>query len=142
MSASPEHWCRVPELENLTELMTLEERKALSLPYIAKPDGKLKYSKCTMYDVNYTAIIESWLGRPLLQNVTDESVYRLRGRLPPPPVGNPDWPVSQCRHGWIYDRRDYDSTLVTEVNTTCSRNQVSPNHLHTLTARESHALVR
>ena len=55
MSASPEHWCRVPQLENLTELMTLEERKALSLPYIAKPDGKLKYSKCTMYDVNYTA---------------------------------------------------------------------------------------
>ncbi|XP_076672740.1 organic cation transporter 1 isoform X2 [Andrena cerasifolii] len=119
VSASPEHWCRVPELENLTELMTLEERKALSLPYVAKPDGKLKYSKCTMYDVNYTAIIESWLGRPLLQNVTDESVYRLRGRLPPAPVGNPDWPVSQCRHGWIYDRRDYDSTLVTELDLVC-----------------------
>lgn len=111
MSASPEHWCRIPELENLTDLMTLEERKALSLPYVEKSDGKVKkYEKCKMYDVNYTAIVESWLGNASREE--DEA------RLPPPPVADPDWPVTKCRHGWIYDNRDYDSTLVTEVNST------------------------
>ncbi|XP_054003663.1 organic cation transporter 1-like isoform X1 [Hylaeus anthracinus] len=119
VSASPDHWCRVPELENLTELMTLQERKTLSVPYIEKSDGKLKYSKCTMYDVNYTAIIESWLGRGILENATDGGEYRLRDRLPPPPVASPDWPVSKCRHGWVYDKRDYDSTLVTELDLVC-----------------------
>ncbi|XP_071865461.1 organic cation transporter 1 isoform X1 [Bombus fervidus] len=123
VSASPEHWCRIPELENLTDLMTLEERKALSLPYVEKSEGKVKkYSKCKMYDVNYTAIVESWLERAVLENATkeegEESV-RSRTRLPPPPVGNPDWPVTKCRHGWIYDTRDYDSTLVTELDLVC-----------------------
>lgn len=116
MSASPEHWCRIPELENLTDLMTLEERKALSLPYVEKSDGKVKkYEKCKMYDVNYTAIVESWLGNASREEGEDEA-RSTRTRLPPPPVGNPDWPVTKCRHGWIYDNRDYDSTLVTEVN--------------------------
>ncbi|XP_015430764.1 PREDICTED: organic cation transporter 1-like [Dufourea novaeangliae] len=120
VSASPEHWCRVPELENMTHLLTLEERKALSLPYVEKPDGKLKYSRCTMYDVNYTSIVESWLGRGIHENTTDEATdYWSRSRLPPPPVGNPDWPVSKCRNGWIYDNRDYDSTLVTELDLVC-----------------------
>ncbi|XP_076239477.1 organic cation transporter 1 [Calliopsis andreniformis] len=116
VSASPDHWCKVPELENMTDFLTLEERKALSLPFVKKSDGKVKYSRCTMYDVNYTAIVESWLGPAPLENATE---YRPRGRLPPPPVANPDWPVSKCRHGWIYDTRDYDSTLVTELDLVC-----------------------
>ncbi|XP_076629444.1 organic cation transporter 1 [Colletes latitarsis] len=119
VSASPDHWCRVPELENLTELMTLQERKTLSVPYVEKSDGKQKYSKCTMYDVNYTAIIESWLGHGILENATDGAEYRSRDRLPSPPVANPDWPVTKCQHGWIYDNRDYDSTLVTELDLVC-----------------------
>ncbi|XP_003395159.1 organic cation transporter 1 isoform X4 [Bombus terrestris] len=123
VSASPEHWCRIPELENLSDLMTLEERKALSLPYVEKSEGKVKkYSKCKMYDVNYTAILESWLEHAVLENATKEEgevPVRSRTRLPPPPVGNPDWPVTKCRHGWIYDTRDYDSTLVTELDLVC-----------------------
>ncbi|XP_026666854.1 organic cation transporter 1-like [Ceratina calcarata] len=121
VSASPDHWCRVPELENLTDLMTLEERKALSLPYI-KSDGKVKkYSKCKMYDANYTAIVESWLEHAVLEDhrPDEEGEHRSRTRLTPPPVGDPDWPEIPCRHGWIYDTRDYDSTLVTELDLVC-----------------------
>ncbi|XP_020280185.1 organic cation transporter protein [Pseudomyrmex gracilis] len=43
-----DHWCRVPELENLT----VEERIALAIP--SGEDGR---SKCTMYDVNYTKLL-------------------------------------------------------------------------------------
>lgn len=125
VSASPEHWCRVPELENLTDLMSLEERKALSLPYSVKPDGRRVYSKCEMYDVNYTEIIDSWLEGANLSNTTDSpsltmspSFDSLSNRSLP--ISSPDWPVVKCRYGWNYDTRDYDSTLVTEVNSTFS----------------------
>lgn len=124
MSASPEHWCRIPELENLTDLMSLEERKALSLPYSVRPDGRRVYSKCHMYDVNYTEIINSWLEGANLFNTTDSplttspSFDSLSTRLPP--VSNSNWPIVKCRYGWNYDTRDYDSTLVTEVNSTFS----------------------
>ncbi|XP_020285317.1 organic cation transporter 1-like isoform X1 [Pseudomyrmex gracilis] len=130
VSASPEHWCRIPELDNLTDLMSLEERKALSLPYEKKPDGRRIYSKCEMYDVNYTEIIEEWLRRASQYNVTDDDVdpstiastsfYPPPRKLPSPPVSNPDWPVIDCQYGWNYDNRDYDSTLVTELDLVCA----------------------
>ncbi|KAL2749012.1 organic cation transporter 1-like isoform X1 [Vespula maculifrons] len=131
VSASPEHWCKIPELENLTGLMTLEEKKALSLPYSMKSDGRRVYSKCQMYDVNYTEIIESWLQRGISQNSSNTmdshsttspsstSSFHPTNRLPPPPVSDPHWPVNKCQHGWIYDNKDYDSTLVTELDLVC-----------------------
>ncbi|KAL6437757.1 hypothetical protein ACFW04_004254 [Cataglyphis niger] len=118
VSASPEHWCRIPELENLTDLMTLEERKALSLPYTYKSDNRRVYSKCHMYDVNYTEIIDSWLHyTDDLQNVTSDTSATTLFRPSTSrslPVSSPDWPITKCRYGWNYDTRDYDSTLVTE----------------------------
>ncbi|KAG5315108.1 OCT1 protein, partial [Acromyrmex insinuator] len=126
VSASPEHWCRIPELENMTNLMSLEERKALSLPYTVKSDGRRVYSKCHMYDVNYTEIIDLWLEGANLSNTTDNpslitspSFDLPSTRLPSPPISNSDWPVVKCRYGWNYDTRDYDSTLVTELDLVC-----------------------
>ncbi|XP_043271399.1 organic cation transporter 1-like [Venturia canescens] len=149
VSATPEHWCRIPELENITGLMSLEERKALSLPYTTKTDGRRRYSKCYMYDVNYTAILENWLSKssmalsesdslsvtsildgripgiqymtspPTEATVTSGPWSTYAGRLPAPPVSNHDWPITKCRYGWEYDRRDYDSTLVTELDLVC-----------------------
>lgn len=151
VSASPEHWCRIPELDNLTAgIMSLEERRGLSLPYKNKSDGRKEYSKCYMYDVNYTAIIEAWLSSGGYENLSNPefadtgggstvqradpdqpfgeesygstvnptSLLRFPRRLPPPPVSDPSWPKVKCRWGWNYDKRDYDSTLVTEVNST------------------------
>lgn len=145
VSASPEHWCRIPELENASYL-SLEERKALSLPYTVKSDGRRQYSKCFMYDVNYTAILDSWLQTApsnestslgveiddtggfvedrdhdedfAATSVDPTTILRFPRRRPPVPVSDPTWPTSKCRHGWNYDTRDYDSTLVTEVNST------------------------
>ncbi|XP_011698234.1 PREDICTED: organic cation transporter 1-like [Wasmannia auropunctata] len=124
VSASPEHWCRIPELDNMTDLMSLEERKALSLPYTVKSDGRRIYSKCHMYDVNYTEIINSWLEGTNLSNTTDSPSLTTSPSFDSPstrspPVSSPDWPVINCRYGWNYDTRDYDSTLVTELDLVC-----------------------
>jgi hypothetical protein len=32
-----------------------------------------------------------------------------------PEEPNPDWEVVNCKHGWIFDKSEYENTLVTEV---------------------------
>ena len=91
LSATPPHWCAVATLSNLT----VEQRKELAIP---KVDGG-KYSKCTMYHVNYT--------QELIDNM-DSHLTTNRSH----------WPVGPCLDGWEYDTTQYDSTLVTEVTNT------------------------
>ncbi|CAG5109184.1 Similar to CarT: Carcinine transporter (Drosophila melanogaster), partial [Cotesia congregata] len=114
VSATPDHWCRIPELENVTSYMTLDERKALSLPYTVRSDGKRQYSRCFMYDVNYTSIIEEWLHQ--VNYLANDGISSAQF---PTPVSKREWPVTKCIYGWSYDKRDYDSTLVTELDLVC-----------------------
>ena len=59
------------------------------------------YSRCTMYNVNWTEVRESnggaWPGQP-----------------------NTSWEVVDCRHGWNYDTSEFVSTLVTELDLVCT----------------------
>ncbi|KAG7295623.1 hypothetical protein JYU34_021899 [Plutella xylostella] len=82
--APQEHWCWIPELENLTAL----ERRSLAIPQ----DGSsiYGYSRCYSYDVNFTS---------LLSNFT-------------PP--HPSTPTVKCQNGWEFDFKDipYRTTAV------------------------------
>ncbi|KAM7283373.1 carcinine transporter [Ixodes scapularis] len=97
ISATPDHWCRVPEIETFGDVLPPDVLKELSIPKTAAND----FAKCEMYDVNYTAIIFSALDAQA-------------NRQP-----NSSWPIRPCTHGWIYSTVDYDSTLVTQTNTVC-----------------------
>lgn len=60
---------------------------------MAIPVDKDGYSKCTMYDVNYTEII--------LNGIRD---------------ADPSWPTRGCSHGWEFDFSDIPyETVATEV---------------------------
>ncbi|PSN42448.1 hypothetical protein C0J52_15942 [Blattella germanica] len=72
-------------------------QKALAIPYTVRPDGRRQYSRCYMYDVNFTALLQ----------------------LHDQPIPDTQWNVTKCLYGWNYDRRDYDSTLVTDLNLVC-----------------------
>ncbi|XP_067006278.2 carcinine transporter [Anabrus simplex] len=99
VSASPEHWCRVPSLEEHPMSMTPEQQRRLAIPYQTL-DGRKQYSKCLMYDVNFTALLQNtskWNGRE----------------------GDPAWNTTPCLYGWNYDNKDYDNTLVTQLNLVC-----------------------
>ncbi|XP_060810348.1 beta-alanine transporter isoform X2 [Amyelois transitella] len=57
IAATPkEHWCRVPELENLT----VELRRNLSIPFTDEPPG---WDRCRMFAANYTEVLAT-LTRP------------------------------------------------------------------------------
>ncbi|XP_075971306.1 carcinine transporter-like [Anticarsia gemmatalis] len=47
---SPNHWCRIPGLENFTDL----QRRDLGVP---KDNSVFGYSQCEMYDVNWTEVL-------------------------------------------------------------------------------------
>ncbi|XP_067132180.1 uncharacterized protein [Centruroides vittatus] len=88
ISAVPDHWCRVPELEE--QNLSLQFIKNVSIPLELK-DGKWKHSKCKMYDVNYTQLIED-----IANGYT--------------PIKE-DWAETDCKYGWNYDRSLYHRTL-------------------------------
>ncbi|XP_037077485.1 carcinine transporter-like [Pollicipes pollicipes] len=104
ISGTPDHWCRVPQLANLS----LPQRRALSLP--PGPEGG--YHQCRMYDVNYTAV---WVDGGHLW----------------PDAANASWPTAPCRHGWEYDMTDYDETLTTKFDLVCE-DAWQPNFCTTL----------
>ncbi|XP_014474814.1 PREDICTED: organic cation transporter protein-like isoform X3 [Dinoponera quadriceps] len=85
-----EHWCRVPELENLTAA----ERIALAIPTSDDENG---HSRCTMYDVNYTEL--------LLNGIRQ---------------ADPSWPTRGCTHGWEFNFTDIPyETVATELGWVC-----------------------
>ena len=99
LSATPVHWCRIPELENLT----VDHRKSMGIPY----DGT-KYSSCSMYHVDYSQVLSEVI---LAGNWPSNMTFPLE-----PAVADSTWPVTNCLHGWDYDKTQYDATLVTEVS--------------------------
>ena len=91
LSASPDHWCNVTELNKYN--LTLDHYKNLSIPW--KNETK-EYDKCLQYDVNFTQI------------------YELNGQVWPE-MADPEWNLTACKDGWIYDLSEYEDSLVTEV---------------------------
>lgn len=83
-----DYWCWVPELQNLT----VEERMSLAIPFSG--DG---YSKCSMYDMNYTEVLTNGILTP-----------------------NPSWPTKSCQHGWEFNFTTVPyATVATEFGWVC-----------------------
>lgn len=92
MTDTPTHWCKVPELQNLTT----ELRKNLSIP-----QHNNTFSSCLRYSVNWTEVLQT--------DFID---------LKP----NKTWPVEKCLQGYEYDTTDSASSIVINVRITDSEN--------------------
>ncbi|XP_069995090.1 organic cation transporter protein [Penaeus vannamei] len=100
LSATPEHWCRVPGVNaETTEQVSL--LKNISIPW----DEEEGFSKCTYYDHNYTALAshlsgDSWQPEDLEEHLSNKT--------------------KTCS-SWIFDDSVFQSTLVSEFNLVCGR---------------------
>ncbi|CAK1585916.1 unnamed protein product [Parnassius mnemosyne] len=96
MAADVKHWCRVPELDQINDLDIV---KNLSIPLEVKNDV-LQYSKCRLYDLNYSYIASNYPNLEEIEETTD---------------------TIPCNNGWTYDKSVYKSTVVTEWNLVCNK---------------------
>ncbi|KAL1479018.1 hypothetical protein MTO96_052212 [Rhipicephalus appendiculatus] len=97
----PPHWCRQPELEEAFNL-TPEQARELGVPR----DSDGKWSSCTMYDVNLTAL-GSWTPG-----------WYFNESLP----SRSNLPVVPCRSGWHYDYSLVYPTIVSQLDWVCGEN--------------------
>ncbi|KAJ8978569.1 hypothetical protein NQ317_012093 [Molorchus minor] len=91
MGITPEHWCNVPELSSLER----DAARNLSIPLETSLAGELRFSKCYMYDFNFTS---------------SNSNYTAKGTE-----------IIPCNHGWIYDMDNKTTSVVTEWNLVCDK---------------------
>ncbi|XP_045450926.1 beta-alanine transporter-like [Melitaea cinxia] len=96
MAADVKHWCRVPELEPLTDTELI---KNLSIPLELK-NGVLEYSQCNMYNLNYSEIMKNYSDIANIDQSTE---------------------VMPCQNGWNYETTTYKSSVVTEWNLVCNK---------------------
>lgn len=106
-SATPPHWCKIPELEAALAAganLTMEKIQELSIPwdYSAIENSKApELSKCHQYDRNYSA----WESIDVKKNAT----------------------IIPCQYGWTYNRSTYRETVASQV-TKNKKNANQPQH--------------
>lgn len=97
IASTPDHWCRVPELDQWIADNTDLVRQ-MSIPTTIHL-GQRRYDRCTMFDRNYTEINKRFLD---FAGSEDK--------------GNLSTVVMPCKNGWNYDTALYPATVVTEVS--------------------------
>lgn len=93
MVYTPDHWCFVPELANLS----MADQHRLIRPLIWK-QGNYEFDTCSMYDINYEEVVST---------------------LELPSNNTSDIPTKKCLNGWSFDRTDFTETASTHVSITC-----------------------
>ena len=92
LAANPNHWCEVPLAKRLN--LSDDVFMNLTIPMETRK-GKLQYSQCKMYDLNYSTISAADV---------DDVMAEDRSGLPTKSCGD-----------WTYDSSVYTSSIVTEV---------------------------
>ncbi|CAH0407188.1 unnamed protein product [Chilo suppressalis] len=89
---SPNHWCWIPELENLTDI----ERRNLAIPQDSHT--RFGYSHCRAYVANWTDVLSSGL-KP-----------------------NESWKTVSCQHGWEFNKSEIPyETISSEMEWVCEK---------------------
>lgn len=89
---SPQHWCWIPELQNLTSI----QRRDLAIPL--DPNSPYGYSRCEVFEANWTAVLHSGV------------------------EVNQSWNKIPCQHGWEFNKTEFSySTISSEFGWVCER---------------------
>ncbi|KAH8392231.1 hypothetical protein KR215_003561 [Drosophila sulfurigaster] len=105
MADTPDdYWCRVPQLQHLD----LEQRKMLAIPKEQDNDDFV-YSKCFMYGVNWTQLLDTLDTGDINGNLTNLQ------------LNNGSWPLVKCSQGWEYNTSRIWSSIVIDFDLVCDQ---------------------
>lgn len=107
IASTPNHWCRVPELERWSALIP-NVVKNLSIPLEYK-EGHLRYSQCQMYARNYSEIVA------FLHALDPSSINETAQAYEQTDFSVSNFEISSCKHGWVYDKQMFPNTVAMEV---------------------------
>ncbi|CAG2172216.1 unnamed protein product [Oppiella nova] len=94
MLTTPDHWCYVPQLANLSKHVQTQLIRPLTIE-----QGLPSYDKCHMYDINYDL-------------VNSTTVF--------PFNNSSDIKTRECDNGWVYDESVFGATATTQFNLVCN----------------------
>ncbi|XP_071542407.1 organic cation transporter protein-like isoform X2 [Panulirus ornatus] len=97
LAATPEHWCKVPGLQNLS---TTYDLRNISIPWVDGGDQG-QYSSCSYYDRDWPELVASGV-------LEGETLPQLPTNIT----------TKNCDH-WIYDHSIYKTTVVEEWDLVC-----------------------
>ncbi|XP_047022668.1 carcinine transporter-like [Helicoverpa zea] len=90
---SPNHWCKIPELENLTDI----QRRDLGIP--KDETARFGYSQCKMYVANWTEVLAT-------------------SQTP-----DPTWSTVPCQYGWEFNKTEIPyPTISSDLEWVCEKN--------------------
>ncbi|KAJ8737900.1 hypothetical protein PYW08_000495 [Mythimna loreyi] len=90
---SPNHWCMIPELQNLTVL----ERRNLAIPLDS--ESPFGYSRCLQYEANWSEVISTGV------------------------ISNKSLTIVPCQHGWEFNKTEFAyPTIGSEMGWVCEQN--------------------
>ncbi|GAB6029801.1 hypothetical protein CHUAL_005514 [Chamberlinius hualienensis] len=101
ISLEPEHWCRVPQLEDPSLNLTEIGRKLISIPQLEE-SSTLSFDSCRMYDLNYSELV-----------ATGDYLNA---------KPNTNWSITKCKYGWSYNFTEIYPTVVSEWDWVCDDN--------------------
>ncbi|KAK0082320.1 hypothetical protein PV325_010684 [Microctonus aethiopoides] len=100
-----EHWCHVPELDgwNLTDRERIDFSIPLASEVELKKDGTIPFSRCNMYAVNFSELLNAGVRQP-----------------------DPSWPVKPCQHGWSFNFTEIPyASIAAELEWVCDKTYLS-----------------
>ncbi|XP_047471525.1 organic cation transporter protein-like [Penaeus chinensis] len=99
MTLTPPHWCAPPpDLARLN--LTSEQVKRLTIP---RDPHSGKYLECVRYQVDFSQVVQGNASWP-----------------------DPNWPTTNCSHGWNYEYSLYYPTITSELDWVCGEDWKPP----------------
>lgn len=109
MISSPDHWCKVPVLEKFSQAT----QSQIIRPIETDVYGRNKSSNCQMWDLDYESLLKNQFNSfsTSFHESNETSIIEFFKPYLKHVVA-----TRPCNQGWVFDKSDYDETLVTNVS--------------------------
>ncbi|KAL7630040.1 UNVERIFIED_CONTAM: hypothetical protein RMT77_019833 [Armadillidium vulgare] len=122
LAATPDHRCQIPYFQNINDYFGDDTILNITVPWVVGKNGDLEPSKCTYYNYNHSSLFKNLKVNASveeLQSLIEE--FDFKDDIKPSSENynfKKDFVLS-CK-SWVYDMKEFKSTVVTEWDLVCN----------------------